>query len=182
MTQPYYNSLTLAGEVFEFSHLEPFTMEFESKMAQKWLRLHVTFKNHCFTKGYKPEEHIDGEPIIDEFTSSPRLFCRIRYRLSKALPALIQGLNHPKVEVIQTAAKRNWVYSLTIEDPAGPYHIFLEVRRAAGHQKHLQDLNIVIESAYHEDPEEGPPNVIGPMNFYLLCGKVFTNKPVATKR
>lgn len=182
MTQPYYESLNLGGEVFEFSHLEPFTMEFESRMAKKWLRLHVTFKNHCFTKGYKPEEHIAGEPIFDEFSASPRLFCRTRYRLSKVLPELIRRLNHPKVEVVQTAAKRNWVYSMKIEDPAGPYHVFLEVRRPGEKHKHMQDLNIVIESAYHENPNEGPPNVLGPMNFYVLCGKVFTNKPVATRR
>lgn len=168
MTQPYYDTLTLGGEVFEFSHLEPFTMEFESKMAKKWLRLHVTFKNHCLTKGYLPEGHIDGEPIFDEFSASPRSFCRTRYRLSKSLPNLIRRLNHPKVEVVQTDAKRNWVYSITIEDPTGPYHVFLEVRRVSGARKHLQDLNIVIESAYHEDSEKGPPKVLGPMNFYLL--------------
>ena len=182
MTQPYYDSLALGGEVFEFSHLEPFTIEFESKLAKKWLRLHVTFSNHCFTKGYNPEEHIEGEPIFDEDTPRPRLFCRTRYRLSKTLPELIRRLNHHKVEVVQTAARRNWVYSLTIEDPAGPYHVFLEVRRAGAKYKHLQDLNLVIESAYYEDPNKGAPNLLGPMNFYLLCGKTFMGKPVATKR
>jgi len=182
VTQPYYESLNLGEEIFEFPHLEPFNMEFESRMANKWLRLHVTFKNHCFTKGYKAEEHIAGEPIFDEFSESPRSFCRTRYRLSKSLPDLIRRLNHPKVEVVQTVAKRNWVYSITIEDPAGPYHVFLEVRRAGAARKHLQDLNIVIESAYHEDPEMEPPKVLGSMNFFLLCGKVFTNKPIATKR
>jgi hypothetical protein len=56
------------------------------------------------------------------------------------------------------------------------------VRRTGAEHKHMQDLNIVIESAYHEDPNEGPPNVLGRMNFYVLCGKIFANKPVATKR
>lgn len=182
MTKFYYDSLTLGGETFDFPHLEPFKMEFESKMANKWLRLHVTFKNHCFTKGYQAAEHIAGEPIFDELTESPRLFCRTRYRLSKSLPALVQSLNHPKVEVVQTAARRNWVYSIKIEDPAGPYHVFFEVRRPAAAHKHEQDLNIVIESAYHEEPEKGAPRLLGAMNFYLLCGKIFTGKPVATKR
>jgi hypothetical protein len=71
---------------------------------------------------------------------------------------------------------------MRIEDPVGPYHVFLEVRRTGAEHKHMQDLNIVIESAYHEDPNEGPPNVLGRMNFYVLCGKIFANKPVATKR
>lgn len=182
MGQPYFEPITIGEEVFDLLHLEPFTMTFESKVVKKWLRLHVTFSNHCFTKGYQADQHLPGEPIIDELTARPRLFCRIRYRLSKSLPALIQGMNHPKVKVWETTAERNWTYSIKIDDPEGPYHVFLEVRRAPVDRRHLQDINIVIESAYHEDPDKGPPTLLGSMNFLLLCGKVFANQRTSTKR
>lgn len=182
MVQPYFDPLNIGGEVFEFPHLEPFTLEFQSQIAKKWLRVRVTFSHHCFSKRYEAAEHIEGEPILNENTSDPRLFCRIRYRLSQDLPALIASLNNPKTKVWQTSAKRNWAYSIRIEDPAGPYHVFFEVRRASNDQKHLQDINLVVESAYYEKPDKGPPILLGSMSFLLLCGKVFTRQPVATQR
>jgi hypothetical protein len=180
--QPYFDPLNIGGEIFDFPHLEPFTLEFESKVARKWLRIHVTFSNHCFSKRYKAEEHIAGEPIFGQGRPRPRVFCRTRYRLSKRLPDLIRSLNNSKSKVWQTAEKRNWAYTITIEDPAGPYHVFLEVRRASHDQKHLQDINLVIESAYPEDPAEGPPAVLGSISFLLLCGKVFARQRVSTRR
>lgn len=180
--EPYFEPVTIGTQVFEFTHLEPFTFTFQSQRAKKWLRVHVTFKDHCFTKKYKIEEHVPEEPVFHAQTDKPRLFCRIRYRLSQSLPAIVQGLNHPKVKVWETASRRNWAYSITIQDPAGPYHVFFEVRRPAAHQKHLQDINVVVESAYHEDPDEGPPNLIGEMAFYLLCGKIYAGEPTSTRR
>lgn len=182
MAKPYFDPVQLGTEVFDLTHLEPFTMEFQSNLAKKWLRVHVTFKNHCFTKSYKEEQHPAGEPIFDHPGPRPRTFCRIRYKLSKALPAIINSLNDPKTKVWQTHEKRNWAYSIKVEDPEGPYHIFFEVRRPSSHQKHLQDINLVVESAYHEEPGENGPNLIGSMAFYVLCGKIYTNKPVLTNR
>lgn len=182
MPQPYFEPLNIGEEVFDFSHLEPFTLDIDSKMAKKWLRVHVTFSNHCFTKRYKAEEHINGEPIFDELSPRPRLFCRVRYRLSKALPGLIRSLNNPKAKVWETTARRNWEHSISIDNPAGPYHVFLEIRRTPVERKHLQDINLIVESAYHESPEDGPPDLLGSMAFILLCGKVFTKQPTSTKR
>lgn len=182
VAQPYFAPLNVGGEVFDLGHLQAFTFEFESQSLKKWLRVHVTFSNHCFTKGYGVEQHVPGEPIIDEFTPRPRLFCPIRYRLSKSLPELIRGMNHPAVKVFETVAERNWAYSIKIEDPDGPYHVFLEVRRPPAVHRHLQDVNLVIESAYHEDPEKGPPRLRGRMGFLLLCSNVFANKKTSTQR
>lgn len=60
-----------------------------------------------------------------------------------------------------------------------PYHVFFELRRS--HDR-AYDLGMVVESAYPEDPARGGPNILGKMGFVLLCGKVYTGKPVATKR
>lgn len=182
MVKPYFDPLVIDGETFDLSHLQPFTLEFASVQAKKTLRVRVTFSNHCFTRAYEAAIHIPSEPIIDPSGPRPRAFCRIRYRLSLALPALVNGLNQPAVKVWETNSERNWVYSIKIDDPAGPYHLFFEVTRAAGARSDHQDLNLVVESAYHEDPEKGPPILRGRMSFLLLCSKVYLRQPIATKR
>lgn len=179
--QQYFPELVIADERVDLSHLEPFTFVIHSQLAKRDLRVHVTFSNHCFTKGYEQASHPAGEPIIDAGSPRPRTFCPIRYRLSQQLPDLIKTLNHPKAKVRETSAERNWCYSLTIEDPEGPYHVFFEVRRASRDRRQWQDLNLVVESAYHED-EDGGPSLKGSMAFILLCGKVYLGQPTATKR
>lgn len=178
----YYSSVTVNGEVVGFRHLQPFTFFIESKLAKKTLRVRVTFSNHCFTKKYEACKHIQGMPIFDSETDRPRSFCPIRYRLSYSLHDIINRLNGPKVKVFETSQERNWCYSIIIDDPSGPYHIFFEVRRPSSHQEKYQDLNLVVESAYNEDPKRGPPVLKGQMMFSLLCGKVYVKQPTSTLR
>lgn len=178
MASPYHLPLVLGAQTVDFAHLEPFSFEFESTLAKTDLVVHVTFTNHCFSKEYTPEEHPNDEPILYDGGRRPRTFCTVRYGLSHGLPAVIRELQHPRCKVWQTAARRNWAYSITVDDPQGPYHVFFEIRRAG---KGLpQDLNLVVESAYHQT--SGAPNLLGSMNFLLLCGKVYLNQPVATRR
>ncbi|HEF4763171.1 TPA: hypothetical protein SAN82_005649 [Pseudomonas putida] len=179
--QPYFSPLAIGGELIDFSHLEPFTFVVSSQLAKRDLRVHVTFSNHCFTRGYDASTHPAGELVIDAASTRPRTFCPIRYRLSHQLPALIQTLAQPRVKVAETAAERNWCYSITIDDPSGPYHVFFEVRRTARERRQWQDLNLVVESAYHQDDGDGP-RLKGSMAFVLLCGKVYLGQPTATMR
>jgi len=177
----YFPALAIGGQTYDFTHLEPFTFTISSQLAKRDLRVHVTFSNHCFTQGYDAVTHPAGEPIIPD-GKRQRTFCPIRYRLSQNLPAVIwQRLTHPKAKVWETSAERNWCFSITVEDPSGPYHVFFEVRRAAHEKRQWQELNLVVESAYHEG-KGGGPNLKGSMAFALLCAKVYLRQPTATKR
>lgn len=178
---PYFQPVTIGQETFDLAHLEPFSFEVESVQAKKRLRVHVTFTNHCFTTSYDPQHHPIGEPIIDADKPRPRTFCQTRYRLSLALPAIISKLAAtPRDKVHETASERNWCYSVKIDDPAGPYHVFFEIRRAARDRRQWQDLQMVVESAYHQD--QSPPKLKGTMAFMLLCGKIYCGERTATKR
>ena len=84
--------------------------------------------------------------------------------------------------VMQTVAERNWLHLVTVEDPAGKYHIFFELRRTATEFRHLQDLNLVVENAYPQGAAHRVPAVRGSMGFILLCGKVYKGEPAATRR
>jgi hypothetical protein len=149
----YFPALTIGDQTYDFAHLEPFTFMIQSQLARLDLRVHVTFSSHCSSQGYDPATHPAGEPIILDGAGRPRTFCAIRYRLSLGLPTVIQGLNHPRSKVRETATRRNWAYSMTIQDPAGPYHVFFEIRRAA--KEKPQHLNLVVESAYHQTGQDG---------------------------
>lgn len=176
----YFPALTIDGVTYDFAHLDPFTFKVTSQLAKRDLRVHVTFTNHCYSRGYDAATHPAGQPIIGN-GKYKRTFCPIRYRLSHSIPAIVQGLTNPKVKVWETAAERNWCYSITIDDPSGPYHVFFEVRRAGPDRRQWQDINLVVESAYHEG-QGGGPALRGSMVFVLLCGKVFVGQPTATKR
>lgn len=170
---PYFPPLIIGGEQVEFLHLEPFTLHVPSTMAKKTLRVRVTFSTHCFSEACGKIPHPPGDPIIDGDTKRPRTFCPIRYRLSKCLSNLVRTL--PDANVFQTSAVRNWVYTITIDDPNGPYHVFFEVKRASPEQRTWQDLNLVIESAYPQDVAS--PAVRGQKPFVLVCGETYTANP-----
>lgn len=180
--QSYFPQLVIAGQSINLSHLEPFSFNIDSKKAKKVLNIHVTFSTHCFSRRYKAESHPAGEPMIDHDTPRPRTFCPIRYRLSKQLPALILGLNHPKCSVTQTGTRRNWAYTIQIDDPSGPYYVFFEIRKAVQGGRQKQDLTLVVESAYHDDPNEPDPVLLGDMAFLVLCADTYMRLPVATRR
>lgn len=183
MNAPYFEPLTIADQTYDLGHLEPFSINVDSKKAGKVLNVRVRFTCHCYTVGFKEELHQPGHPVLKDMGGRERLFCPIRYRLSFDLPAIVQGLQDGRANVKQTTRLRNWAHSLVIEDPQGPYHVFFEVRRAAKHGNRIkQDLDLTVESAYHEDPTMGPPALRGNMRFNILCGKVYRGEPVATQK
>nr|WP_294506113.1 hypothetical protein [uncultured Rhodopila sp.] len=182
MSKPYHPPLAIGDRTYTFPHLEPFRMAVGCRNAGKDLQVHIRFTTHCFTTKYDADIHPAGEPVIRDSGGRPRTFCPIRYYLSERLPALILALNHPKATVMQTAEERNWLHSVTVDDPAGKYHIFFELRRAAPELRHLQDLNLVVESAYPQGAMLRTPAVRGSMGFVVLCGKVYKGEPIATRR
>jgi hypothetical protein len=182
MSKPYHAPLAIGDRTYAFPHLEPFRMAVASRNAGKELRVHIRYTTHCFTTKYDADTHPAGQPAIRDAGGRLRTFCPIRYRLSQRLPALIQALNHPRAAVMQTAEERNWLHSVTVDDPAGKYHIFFELRRTVPELRHLQDLSLVVESAYPQGSVNKPPAVRGSMGFVILCGKVYKGEPIGTRR
>ncbi len=166
------------GQLYEFDHLEPFHIKIDSEKAKRELRIQVTFSNHCFSYTRIDEP---WSTVLDKNESRPRVFCPTRYRLSLQLPDIIQRLNDPSIKVHQTWHRRNWVYSMKIEDPSGPYHVFFEIKKSPKHKSKYQELSLHVESAYHED-EGRAPNVVGTMKFHILCNNTYLGRKVSTKK
>ncbi|WNW12919.1 hypothetical protein RRX38_17760 [Pseudomonas sp. DTU_2021_1001937_2_SI_NGA_ILE_001] len=149
---------------------------------KKDLRIHVRFTNHTFTTAYDAATHDPERPILEDHGGRPRTFCESRYTLSHRLPGVISSFTHPATKVHQTAAQRNWAHVTQIETPQGPYYVFFELRRARKEDRHLQDLYLVVESAYPQGRDMPAPQLSGRMGFGLLCSKVYAGERVSTRR
>lgn len=181
MSTPYHLPLTIAGRTYTFSHLEPFPMAVTSLKVGRPLRIHVRFTNHCFSVAFDAAAHPPGTNTFPDGGGRLRVFCPVRYGFSQQLPAVVRLLSHPAAKVRQTAQRRNWLHSAQVVGPTGPYLIFFEIRRTLRDERHLQDLNLVVESAYLQGVRP-PPALLGPMNFLLLAGKIYMGEPIATRR
>lgn len=181
-TAPFFTPLSLNGQIYDFQHLEPFTMSFHSQMASRNLRVNVRFSNHCFTHSPLDNTVYAPETILIDHGQRNRIFCPTRYQLSHMLGAVVRGLNNPQCKVHQTSSKRNFNYSLQIDDPQGPYHLFFEVSKTTGAASRMQDLDLFVESAYPEMPIGDAPALLGRIGFQLLCSKVFLKQAISTKR
>lgn len=182
MSKAYFDPVVIQGQTYCLAHLNPFQLVIPSERVQRDLRIHVRFTNHAFTSGYDSETHNPEHPIIEDHGGRPRSFCDVRYTLSQSLPGVITGFTHPATKVHQTAALRNWAHVTMIDTPKGPYYVFFELRKAPQADRHMQDLNLVVESAYPQDPAVGAPQLSGRMGFGLLCSKVYVGEPVSTRR
>jgi hypothetical protein len=174
----YHHPITIEDNVYSFGYLNPFEHIFYSEKAKKQIRVIIKFSNHCFTKAC--ENSNENTQIIKDSGNRDRVFCPIRYQASTQLPTIIQQLLEANAKVWQTQQERNWVHTVTIQTPQGPYHVFFEVKRATKHDR--ADLRISVESAYPEDPQRGPPGVRGNMRIETLCTNTFLGRPISTKR
>lgn len=179
----YHAPLRVHGHVYDLAHLDSFQFEVSSAKVPRPLRINVRFTNHCFSEAFDPAKHPTSEPVIPD-GSRRRAFCPNRYALSPRLPGLIRGLADPAARVHETAARRNWMHAAIVEVPvAGSrYQIFFELRRTVPARRGLQDLDMIVESAYPVDPNRPEPNILGPVRFALLAGSLFVGKTVTTRR
>jgi len=175
----YFHPVWVGGQRIDLSHLDPFSMTLHSERLNKALRIAVTFSTHCFSEAYGKIPHPSGDSVIDEDTKQPRTYCPIRYGLSKALPDVIRAMADKTITL--TAFKRNWVHTITVESPAGPYHVFVEIHRAGPDKRTWQDLELVVESAYHQTGK--PPSVTGsPRPFMVVCAEVYAPPPTKPRK
>ncbi len=86
-----------------------------------------------------------------------------------------------KAQVRQTAEEWDWLRSVTITTAVGLYHVFFELRRTPASERHLQDLNLTVESAYPRGTGKEPA-VWGSIGLVPLASKVFKGEANATRR
>ncbi len=182
MLTEFNEPLVAGSQVVDLAHLRPFVFEVLSEKVGRSLRVNVRFTNHCFTEGFDAGRHRAADIIIREGTRN-RVFSPVRYDLSFRLSELIRGLADRRARVHQTSARRNWMYAVVLESPDVPYRyqIFFMLRRSPPERRAIQDLDLVVESAYLADQGRPEPNVLGRVGFLLLAGQVYQGKKVTTR-
>ncbi len=152
--------------------------------------------SHVFTRTFDPQVHAAGTSIIMDGIRQ-RVFCPDRYRLSFHLPAAILGLREPRVYVRETRARRNCLYVATIDlpgDVAVPAEgadraedceriaISSVLLTPEGRQERTThaDVEMVVESAYAEDPAR-PPDLLARALFAGLATAAVEGRPVHTQ-
>ena len=179
----YHPPLRIHDAVYDLSHLHAFRFEAMSVKVPRPLRINVRFTNHCFSEVFDPAKHLAEEPVIMDGRRR-RVFCPDRYALSLRLPGLIRALADPGAYVHETVERRNWMYAAVVEIPVATsrYQIFFELRRTIPDRRRLQDLDMVVESAYPADPARPQPNILGRVRFLLLAGSLYVGKRTSTRR
>jgi hypothetical protein len=179
----YHPPISINGILHDLAHLAPFLFEANSAKIQRPLRINVRFTNHCYSEAFHPDIHAPDALVIRDGVRR-RTFCLDRYNLSHRLPGLIRNLANPNARVHQTASRRNWMYAAIVEVPVPTtrYQIFFELRRTVQERRHLQDLDMVVESAYPAASGRPEPNILGRVNFLLLAGSLYAGKHVTTRR
>lgn len=83
--------------------------------------------------------------------------------------------------MILAAHGASWIHTLAVENPDGPYHLFLTVKRSSNEKRAWQDIDVIVESAYPET--RNAPTTTGSWRpFVLVCGEAWLSNPHKPKR
>ena len=188
---PYFAPLTVGGVLHDLGHLDPVRFQVPSEKLRRAVTVRCRFSNHVFTRAFDAEADAADTPVIMDGVRR-RVFCPDRYQLSFCLPGAILGLREPRIYVRETKARRNWLYVASIKLPAAAnaggdvpsnpvrYQVFFALRKAGKGGATREDVEMVVESAYAEDPARAP-ELLGRALFAGLATAAVEGRQVNTQ-
>ena len=190
----YFAPLTVGGVLHDLGHLDPVRFQVPSEKLRRAVTVRCRFSNHVFTRAFNSKADAADTPVIMDGVRR-RVFCPARYQLSFCLPGAIQELRAPRIYVRETKARRNWLYVASIELPVAEsgenvgdavpsnpvrYQVFFALRKAGKGGATREDVEIVVESAYAEDPARAP-ELLGRALFAGLATAAVEGRQVHTQ-
>ena len=162
----YFRNKTIQGQVYDLSHLEPFTFVLEVEGQE--FHVSVEFSCHCFTETFGAERTLDLKYV---HAGETRAFDVIRHALSKKLPDMIRKLGNQSV---YHSEQGNFFVLRDQELDGGkqPYLIFFNTFKATSKAVHVR---LVVRSAYLK------PNMSrwgSPIRFSTLVKATTENRPL----
>lgn len=175
-----WNAFNHQGTVYDLSHLHPFELLIvqpaTAKDPERPYRFRVAFSLHCFTQSI-----VDGDDPALAYRDNreTRTFCFTRYRLSRYLPDIIQGIGARKC--LHTGKGNFFVVELVDDDGTTvEYEIYFDVRRATAKRGMMK---IFVQSAYVRDTDSRPYRRHGKsIRFYVIAFNRQMNKPIKMPR
>ena len=189
-TPPYFPQLLVGDVFYDLGHLDPVRFQVPSEKLRRAVTVRCRFSNHVFTRALDSETDPSDTSVITDGMRR-RVFCPDRYQLSFCLPAVILGLRDLRAYVRETKARRNWLYVASIDLPAESvmggmpsrpvrYQVFFTLRKAGKGGTMREDVEMVVESAYAEDPAR-PPQLLGRALFAGLATAAVEGRQVHTQ-
>jgi hypothetical protein len=164
---PYWRPLVVNGVAIDLSHLEPFPFQVFPTGSEKPATIHVTFNNHCFSKGFDASRHRAPLPAthVSPAERGKRGFEPTRYELSKSLPALVREFDGRRIA--QTS--KGTLVRIALAD-GRDYGIFFKLEKTGS-----TTCEMFVMSAY--TPDEGKRVVAtGEMRFNVAVALVLAGK------
>ena len=187
---PYFAPLQVGGAAYDLRHLDPVRFQVPSEKLRRAVTVRCRFSNHVFTRAFGPDTAPAGALVIMDGVRK-RVFCPDRYQLSLCLPGAVLRLRYPRIYVRQTKARRNWLYVALIDLPVAAgtgcgqsaamlrYQVFFTLRRSSKRDGAREDVEMVVESAYAEDPAR-PAKLLGRALFAGLAAAAVEDRQVHT--
>jgi hypothetical protein len=162
------------GVDYPLGHLAPLLIACRCEPIGRDLAIRVTFANHCYTEAFDGTVHKREHIVLYDAPTRPRVFCPVRYGLSKRLPALVDEL--PTRKVHRTSSPReNYVYVVLLKEDNITYEIYFMLQRAQAGDG--VDLRLTVESAYPVLVPTALPKRPHAIRFMVLAHKVLANQP-----
>ncbi|HTH75110.1 MAG TPA: hypothetical protein VL635_11955 [Trinickia sp.] len=170
-------AFTYAGVRYDLSHLHPrrltFTQPPSDCRPERTYAVQLIYSLHCFTRSAEHGEPIDAALLYGD-SRETRVFCERRYRMSKALPRIVDDLGR---RPCYHTGKGNFFVVELIDDLGAKreYEVYFTASRASERGV----LNLFIQSAYVRDREHrrNRPKK-KPVRLYVILHNTLTNRPL----
>ncbi|WP_017901778.1 hypothetical protein [Pseudomonas asplenii] len=169
---------TIEGVVYDLSHLAPHlwevTLPSKGDKPSLTLQVNVTYGLHCFSRTAEANEQVHPESWYAD-SREKRVFCRLRWELSKQLPDIIATLRTRRC--MHTGREEFVTVEVVHEGRAFDYAVFFTVSRAK--KAEGAHLNLFVNSA-HERYD--PLKYTKPIRFDFILLNRFQGKEIKVPR
>lgn len=173
-----WKPITIGGVVYDLSHLHPHLWEVlipgQAGKPDLLLKVHVTYGLHCFARNQLPGEQVDAEHWYTD-SREKRVFCLLRWELSKQLPQIIATLGDRRC--MHTGREEFVTLQVIHQGRTFDYAVFFTVTKAR--KAEGAHLNLFVNSA-HERID--PLKYKKPISFKFILLNRYQGKEIKVPR
>lgn len=173
-----WKATTVGGVVYDLSHLHPHRWEVvipaKDGKPDLILMVNVTYGLHTFARDPLPDEQVSADYWYED-SREKRVFCHLRWELSKQLPGIIATLSERKC--MHTGREEFVTLEVVHQGRTFEYAVFFTVTKAA--KAEGAHLNLFVNSA-HERYD--PLQYKKPIKFKFILLNKFQGKAIKQPR
>lgn len=175
-----WTAAIVGGVRYDLNHLHPYICEVvipgkektdkHPAVPERKIRVNVSFGLHCFARDPLPSERVSDDCWYQD-NRERRVFCQIRWELSKQLPGIIATL--AKRRCMHTGREEFVTLEVPYQGRTLEYAVFFTVTKAGRADR--ADLNLFVNSA-HERYD--PLKYTKPIKFHFILLNRLQGKPI----